>query len=94
MLNINSNIGLTFNPNGTLTIAPRTPHGTYYANYKIYETANPSNYAIASITIQVPYVSLDINEDGPFYINGITGGSTPSVFLNDTINGSPLGQSS
>lgn len=90
MLNINSNIGLTFNPNGTLTIAPHTPQRTYYANYKIYENANPSNFAIASITIQVPYVSLDIHEDGPFYINGITGGSTPSVFLNDTINGSPL----
>lgn len=83
-------IGLTFNPNGTLTIAPHTPQGTYYANYKIYETTNPSNYAIASITIQVPYVSLDIYEDGPFYINGITGGSTPCVFLNDTINGGQL----
>ena len=90
MLNINSTIGLTFNPNGTLTIATRTPHGTYYANYKIYETTNPSNFAIASITIQVPYVSLDILGDGTFYINGITGGSTPSVFLNDTINGNPL----
>jgi hypothetical protein len=88
--NPNSTIGLTFNPNGTLTIAPHTPQRTYYANYKIYETANPSNYAIASITIQVPYVNLDILEDGPFYINGITGGSTPSLFLNDTINGSPL----
>ncbi|WP_298304990.1 T9SS type A sorting domain-containing protein [Flavobacterium sp.] len=90
LLNPNSIIGLTFNPNGTLTIAPQTPQGTYYANYKIYENANPSNFAIASITIQVPYVNLDIIGDGPFYINGITGGSTPSVFLNDTINGNPL----
>jgi hypothetical protein len=90
LLNPNSIIGLTFNPNGTLAIAPQTPQGTYYANYKIYENANPSNFAIASITIQVPYVSLDILPDGPFYINGITGGSTPSVFLNDTINGGQL----
>ncbi len=90
LLNPNSIIGLTFNPNGTLAIAPQTPQGTYYANYKIYENANPSNFAIASITIQVPYVNLDILGDGPFYINGITGGSTPSVFLNDTINGGPL----
>ncbi|WP_298391661.1 T9SS type A sorting domain-containing protein [Flavobacterium sp.] len=88
--NINSIIGLTFNPDGTLIIAPNTPQGTYYANYKLYENANPSNFAIASITIQVPYVSLDILPDGPYYVNGTTGGSTPSAFLNDTINGGQL----
>ncbi|MGC4040094.1 MAG: gliding motility-associated C-terminal domain-containing protein [Flavobacterium sp.] len=78
--------GLTLNPDGTITVAPNTPAGTYPVVYQICQIANPAVCDQATATVVVN--TIDAVNDGPTNINGIPGGSTPSVLANDTVNGS------
>ncbi|QWP78720.1 DUF11 domain-containing protein [Lysobacter sp. K5869] len=86
------NPGLTMNPDGTITVAPGTPAGTYTFPYTICEVANPTNCATTHATVTVDPSQLTANPDDytGTPINGASGGNTPSVIGNDTINGQPV----
>ncbi|WP_343618652.1 gliding motility-associated C-terminal domain-containing protein, partial [Flavobacterium sp.] len=54
---------LTLNPDGTVTLAPNTPRGTYELVYQICEKANPSNCSSASVkvTVEEPTMTITAN---------------------------------
>ncbi|MEJ2791765.1 MULTISPECIES: isopeptide-forming domain-containing fimbrial protein, partial [unclassified Pseudoxanthomonas] len=54
------NPGLTMNPDGTITVAPGTPAGTYTYPYQICEVLNPTNCdsANATVVVEVPSQTL------------------------------------
>ncbi|MFC3976104.1 hypothetical protein ACFOUP_06935, partial [Belliella kenyensis] len=78
---------LTLNANGTITIAANTPAGTYELEYSICENLNPGNCSTAIATVTVEAAPIVANPDDFDSINGRTGGTTASVFINDTLNG-------
>jgi large repetitive protein len=83
--------GLTFVPSsGDVSVDPATPAGIYSFDYKICEKLNPTNCKTATITVTVDPAPLVATADTPPSINGATGGSTPSVLGNDTLNGNPV----
>lgn len=70
---INADAPLTLNADGTISVAPGTPAGTYTLEYSICEILNPTNCdtAIVTIVVQVPQISVikqgtlnDLNGDG------------------------------
>ena len=88
-----SNPGLTMNPDGTITVAPQTPAGTYTYEYTICEVLNPTNCDTAVATVVVEAAEIVANNDSFGPINGYNGGNTPSVLDNDTLNGQPVNPS-
>ena len=77
---------MTLNANGTITVAAGTPSGTYTVTYRICENgANPTNCDTATATVRVANV-IDAVNDAPTAITA--GDSTPSVIINDTLDGS------
>ncbi|MBK8457774.1 MAG: hypothetical protein IPL47_12245 [Phyllobacteriaceae bacterium] len=78
---------MTINPDGTLTVPAATPAGVYPVEYRICEVANPANCdtAIASVTVSpvIDAVADDLS-GSPILPSG---GATPTVFANDTLNG-------
>ena len=88
-----SNPGLTMNPDGTITVDPQTPAGTYTYEYTICEVLNPTNCDTAVATVVVEAAEIVANNDSFGPINGYNGGNTPSVLDNDTLNGQPVNPS-
>ena len=82
--------GLTLNADGTVTVATNTPAGSYNVQYTICEVTNPSNCdtVISVVTVAASVIDAVTETYGP--INGTTGGTTPTVVLNDTLNGTPV----
>ncbi len=78
------------NADGTITIAPQTPAGTYTVTYSICEKLNPTNCAQATSSVVVTKAVIAAVNDTPSAINGYSGGTTPSVLTNDTLNGNPV----
>ncbi|MBL7886247.1 MAG: DUF11 domain-containing protein, partial [Flavobacterium sp.] len=88
-----SNGPLSVDVDGNLTVAPNTPSGTYTITYQLCETgAVPANCDTATATVDV-VAPIDAVDDTPAPINGLNGGTTPSVLVNDTLNGSPVNPS-
>jgi hypothetical protein len=81
---INVPSGLTLNSNGTVTIAPNTPAGTYSVQYTICEVTNPTNCDTVTSSILVSAPVIDAVADAPSIVSG---GTTPTVITNDTLNG-------
>ena len=89
--------GFTLNPNGTITVAPNTPAGTYTISYKICAVASPTVCDTANIVVTVTGTTtstttpttIEANDDGVTTITSTTGGTTPSVLTNDKLNGVP-----
>ena len=81
--------GITTNNDGTLTVAPNTPAGTYTVSYTICEKANPTNCSTATATIKV--ITLDAVNDGTKVLPK-TGGNI--TVLNNDIYGAPTGVTS
>ncbi|OXA96273.1 T9SS type B sorting domain-containing protein [Flavobacterium hercynium] len=81
--------GLTLNANGTVTIAANTPAGSYNLEYSICEVTNPTNCDTETSIIVVGKPVIDAVTETTTSINGAVGGTTASVILNDTLNGSP-----
>ena len=78
---------LKLNTDGTITVQPNTPSGTYTLEYKICENgANPTNCDNATATVLVKNVIDAVVDVIPEVINGLTGGTTPSVLLNDKLD--------
>jgi hypothetical protein len=82
--------GLTLNANGTVTIAPNTPAGSYSLTYQICEVSNPSNCDSVTSTIVVSAPVIDAVIDTTAAVNGLTGGTSTALTSNDTLNGSPV----
>ncbi|AOW09041.1 gliding motility-associated C-terminal domain-containing protein [Flavobacterium gilvum] len=84
--------GLTVNPDGTITVDPNTPAGTYEVVYSICEKLNPTNCDTATVKIAVDQAVIDAVDDdySATPINGKDGGTTPNVLVNDTLNGVPV----
>jgi hypothetical protein len=81
---------LTLNANGTVTIAPNTPAGSYNLTYKICEVTNPTNCSTVTSNVTVTPPIITAVTDNPATINGLTGGNTTSLTLNDLLNGSAV----
>ena len=81
--------GLVINANGTLTIPPATSAATYTVTYQICETANLANCDTANVIIVVNAATIVANDDdfSATPVNGVAGGTTVTVFSNDTLNG-------
>ncbi|UBB24818.1 OmpA family protein [Pseudoxanthomonas japonensis] len=85
------NPGLTMNPDGTITVAPGTPAGTYAYPYQICEVANPTNCDSANATVIVGAAPIVANDDTYTGINGATGNANAgNAYTNDTLNGQPI----
>ena len=88
--------GFTLNPNGTITIAPNTPEGTYTISYKICAVASSTVCDTADIVVTVTGTTtstttpttIEANDDIAT-ITSTTGGTTSSVLTNDKLNGVP-----
>ncbi len=88
-----SNPGVSLDPaTGQVSVAAGTPAGTYKIDYKICETANPSNCTTAIATVVVsqatPIVAADDTVSG---VNGASGTTNAiNAFANDTLNNAGL----
>ncbi|MCZ2099938.1 MAG: DUF11 domain-containing protein, partial [Chitinophagales bacterium] len=82
--------GLVMNPNGTIFVPSGTPAGVYTYPYTICEKLNPTNCdnAVATITVVAPEIEAVDDTYGPY--NSADGGTTPSVLINDMLNGNPV----
>ena len=88
--------GFTLNPNGTITVAPNTPAGTYTISYKICAVASPTVCDTADIVVTVTGTTtstttpttIEANDDVAT-VSSTTGGTTSSVLTNDKLNGVP-----
>lgn len=80
--------GAVINPDGTITIPPGTPAGTYPVTYQICDVVNPTNCDTATATIQVGTISAQPETFDT--VNGATGGTTPSVLGSDLLSGAPI----
>ncbi len=63
---VNADAPLTLNPDGTITVAPGTPAGTYTLEYSICEVLNPTNCDTAIVTILVQVPGVEIIKQGTF----------------------------
>ena len=83
--------GIVMNPDGTVTVSPQTPAGTYEYPYTICENgASPANCKSGTVTLVIEPAEIDMNEEAFYALDGKIGGSTPSVLDNDTLNGNPI----
>ncbi len=83
-----TNPNVTLNPaTGAVTVAPGTPAGTYTLVYQICEQLNPTNCDTATVTVTVGAAVIDAVDDSFGPVVGASGGNTPSVLVNDTLNG-------
>ena len=88
--------GFTLNPNGTITVAPNTPAGTYTISYKICAVASSTVCDTADIVVTVTGTTtstttpttIEANDDVAT-VSSTTGGTTSSVLTNDKLNGVP-----
>jgi len=78
------------NADGSVTVLPTTPAGTYTLTYQICEIINPSNCDQAIVTIVVVAPIIYAADDAGI-VNGMDGGSAVSNVLdNDILNGSQV----
>uniref|UniRef100_UPI00260520D9 T9SS type B sorting domain-containing protein n=1 Tax=uncultured Polaribacter sp. TaxID=174711 RepID=UPI00260520D9 len=85
--------GLTMNADGTITVAPNTPAGTYVYPYTICEVLNPTNCDTAEATVVVEEAVIDaiVDDYSLSPVNGLDGESNVGNALdNDTLNGIPV----
>ncbi|MFK8287156.1 gliding motility-associated C-terminal domain-containing protein [Capnocytophaga canimorsus] len=82
--------GFTPNADGTITVVPNTPAGTYTLTYTICEVLNPSNCKTTRVTVLVTASPIVANDDDytmyPIYTT-VGGTVSASVLVNDTIEG-------
>ncbi|MDI5896084.1 gliding motility-associated C-terminal domain-containing protein, partial [Flavobacterium algoritolerans] len=79
----------TINPDGTISVAPNTPAGTYTIDYTICQVLNPTNCDTATVTIVVAAPAIDAVADTYSNINCSSFGAIGNVLANDTLNGNP-----
>ena len=79
--------GATINSNGVISIPSNVPAGIYNFTYQICQSSLSSNCTTATATIKVvsPIFANDDNFTTP--ISALSGGLTPNILSNDTVNG-------
>lgn len=85
-----TNSGITLNPTtGAVNVTANVPVGSYTLTYKICDLHNVANCATGTVVITVKPQTIDAITDNftATPINTLTGGVTPSVLSNDTLNG-------
>ncbi|WP_176763939.1 Ig-like domain-containing protein [Aquimonas voraii] len=85
-----SNPNITLNPaTGAVAVAAATPAGTYTLTYRICEQLNPTNCdnAIATVTVGAALIDAVDEDYTGTQVNGASGGTLPTVLVNDTLNG-------
>ena len=82
--------GITFNLNGTITVAPNTSTGTHLITYTICKSTNSSVCDSATVEIIISLPIIDAKKEVTSPINGIIGGTTASLVSNDTLNGNAV----
>ncbi|WP_394798337.1 beta strand repeat-containing protein, partial [Tenacibaculum maritimum] len=82
--------GLTLNADGTVTVAPGTPAGSYDVEYTICEVTNPMNCSQITSTVVVTAPVIEAVTETTPGIDGLAGGTTPALTGNDTLNGVPV----
>gem|GEM_PF-2882531 len=83
--------GLTMNPDGTITVSPGTPAGTYTYPYEICEVLNPDNCDNTVAIVIVGSAPIQANDDGLYEVNGSTGEpNVGNALTNDRLNGQPV----
>ncbi|PUU67494.1 hypothetical protein DBB36_23700, partial [Flavobacterium sp. WLB] len=84
--------GLTLNADGTVTVAPNTPAGTYDVTYSICEVSNPANCDTVISKVVVTGGVLTANPDVIGSVTSTNASQTLplNVFDNDTKNGTAL----
>src|SRR5690606_32018402 len=83
--------GLTMNPDGSVTVSPNTPSGTYTYPYTICEVLNPTNCDEAIVTIVVTPPTIVAEDNLYDSVDGLT--CSPyvgNILDNDRINGRPI----
>lgn len=80
---------VTVATDGSVSIAPDTPAGTYLAGYQICEALNPATCDSAQVSVEV--TTLIANDDNLGPVNGDTGGVAGNVLTNDQLDGVPPG---
>ena len=81
---------LTFNPlTGVVGVPAGTPAATYDFQYTICEILNPTNCDDGLVTITVGLSVIVANDDNfsATPVSGLLGGTTATVYSNDTLNG-------
>jgi gliding motility-associated-like protein/uncharacterized repeat protein (TIGR01451 family) len=70
---------LTVNTNGTVSVDPNTPAGTYTAQYTICEVLNPNNCDTATVTVTVyqDLPSINVLKDGTYVDTDNNGKTNP-----------------
>jgi uncharacterized delta-60 repeat protein len=74
---------------GAVWVDATVPSGTYTLTYQICAKSNPTTCATAIATIYVTQGVINANNDNflTTCVDGLAGGETPNVLLNDTFNG-------
>ncbi|MTH15331.1 gliding motility-associated C-terminal domain-containing protein, partial [Flavobacterium sp. LC2016-01] len=81
---------LTLNPDGTITVAPNTPAGTYTLTYQICEIADFGNCDTAIVTVTVSSSPIVANDDSYTNIGCNRFGVVGNLLSNDLLNGLPV----
>ena len=83
--------GVSINADGTLSVPAGMAAGSYPVTYSICEVLNPANCDEAVATVVVGTGTITALDDD-FTASPVpsTGGATPTVYVNDTLNGAPF----
>ena len=82
---------LVLEEDGTVTVAPNTPAGTYSFDYRVCDIVNPSNCEVATVTVVVVPAEIKAVGDQVTGVNGYEGASNvTNVFANDQLDGVPV----
>ncbi|WP_318309938.1 T9SS type B sorting domain-containing protein [Flagellimonas crocea] len=84
---------LTINEDGSVTVTPGTPVGSYIIKYTICEVADPTNCDTTTVLVEVLEGTVNvIDAVNDSYNAGTVGGTIPNsdVLDNDTLNGEPI----
>ena len=82
---------LELTPDGTVTVTPNTPAGTYTLEYQVCDLINPDNCDVATVTVVVPPAEIEAIDDRVTGVNGYDGTTgVTNVFDNDLLDGVPV----
>src|SRR5690606_4648763 len=82
---------LVLEEDGTVTVAPNTPAGTYSFDYQVCDVINPNNCDVATVAVVVVPAETEAIDDQVTGVNGYEGTSNViNVFTNDRLNGAPM----
>ncbi|MDY0987700.1 HYR domain-containing protein, partial [Flavobacterium sp. CFBP9031] len=91
VVTIDSNVALSVDANGDVTLAANTPSGSYSITYEICEKgANPSNCKTATAEVKVENGLIAVKDDFGTKTSGSTAAIVGNVKSNDTLDGASV----